>query len=48
MAIQKRTAKLRREADDKWERQRNEEADKLFPQGYRMIKPYLLMTRIAS
>lgn len=25
----------------------NEEADKLFPQGYRQVKPYLRMTRIS-
>ena len=26
----------------------NEEADKLFPQGYRQVKPYLRMTRVGS
>ena len=26
----------------------NEEADKLFPQGYRQVKPYLRMTKVAS
>ena len=26
----------------------NEEADKLFPQGYRQVKPYLRMTRVSS
>jgi thioredoxin-dependent peroxiredoxin len=26
----------------------NEEADKLFPQGYRQVKPYLRMTRVAT
>ena len=26
----------------------NEEADKLFPQGYRQVKPYLRLTRVAK
>jgi alkyl hydroperoxide reductase subunit AhpC len=26
----------------------NEEADKLFPQGYRQVKPYLRMTRLPA
>ena len=26
----------------------NEEADKLFPQGYRVVKPYLRLTRVGS
>jgi len=26
----------------------NEEADKLFPQGYRQVKPYLRMTKVGS
>jgi alkyl hydroperoxide reductase subunit AhpC len=26
----------------------NEEADKLFPQGYRQVKPYLRLTKVAS
>jgi alkyl hydroperoxide reductase subunit AhpC len=26
----------------------NEEADRLFPQGYRQVKPYLRLTRVAN
>jgi len=26
----------------------DEDADKLFPQGYRVVKPYLRLTRVGS